>query len=104
MAFAHRLPLPMACTPIPSPDATSAFLVCSFAGAAAFAPGGVIVVEFVIDLTGDPSRPRLRRPDGASAETATLYVLNPGGSAWPLPPGPADPPDAPSPGVPGGGS
>jgi hypothetical protein len=85
-SYAHRHPLELAVSVLPSPDGSSAFLVGEFAGVAVMLPRG----EYVLTLTFNPSKAGLPplRPStfvGAGSELVTLRFLQPFGKTWPLP-------------------
>jgi len=85
-SYAHRQPLELAVTVLPSPDGSSAFLVGSFAGVAVRLPHG----EFTLTLQFDPNKAGLPplRPSvlvGPGSELVMLRFLQPLGKTWPQP-------------------
>src|SRR5262249_30851617 len=77
-SYAHRQPLELAVTVLPSPDGSSAFLVGSFAGVAVRLPRG----EFTLTLQFDPNKAGLPplRPSvlvGPGSELVMLRFLQP---------------------------
>lgn len=85
-AYAHRLPMDLTIDILPSPDATSAFLVGSFAGTTTLLPRG----EYELTLFFDPYRaglPKLRPGLGVGSvpEQAKMKFIQPFGLDWSLP-------------------
>jgi hypothetical protein len=83
--YAKRHALDLDLDVLPSPDATSAFLVGRLAGKPTRLPRG----EYRLTLSFDPAEPglvELRRPPAAgSTETVVHTFLQPHGTDWPLP-------------------
>ena len=84
--YAHRNSLDMEVTILPSPDASSAFLVGSFAGIPTRLPRG----EYELTLSFDPylsELPKLRPTYaiGATPEVVKMKFLQSFGLDWPLP-------------------
>lgn len=85
-SYAHRYPLELGVSVLPSPDGSSAFLVGDFAGWKIVLPRG----EFTLTLKFDPAKAGLPplRPStlvGPGSELVTLRFLQSLGKTWPLP-------------------
>ncbi len=83
--YAHRTPLDLEIKIIPSPDATSAFLIGEFKDVPIFLPRG----EYQLTLTFDPDTSQLNPLQASSAVTTVpeiiiLKFIQPRGSDWPL--------------------
>lgn len=84
--FESRHPLDLTVEVLPSPDASSAFLVGAMDGHRTILPRG----EYTLTLTFDmalPDLPRLRPAPaiGGTSEQVVLTFLQPSGQRWPLP-------------------
>lgn len=84
--YAHRQPLELGITTLPSPDGSSAFLIATFAGRSIVLPRG----EFTLTLKFDPAEAGLPplRPAvqlGTGSELVTLRFVQPLGKTWPQP-------------------
>jgi hypothetical protein len=84
--YAHRQPLALGITVLPSPDGTSGFLVATFTGRAIVLPRG----EYTLTLRFDPAQAGLPplRPSlqlGTGSELVTLRFVQPLGKTWPQP-------------------
>jgi hypothetical protein len=101
--YSFRRTLGLGVLVLPSPDASSAFVVGTFGGVPVRLPQGIYTLRLSFD-PGAPDRVALR-PDpevGALPETATAQFVQPAGLAWPRPPEPEVPvPVEPPTGVPG---
>jgi hypothetical protein len=80
-----RWALDLSLSILPSPDASSAFLVGRFRDLPICLPRGVYTLKLEFDL-GAPDLPRLRTAPQVGDETATLTFIQPFGQDWPLPP------------------
>ena len=84
--YARRCPMSLTVAVLPSPDASSAFLIGSFAGTPTCLPRG----EYDLRLSFDPNTPNLEklRPGasvGSVPEQVNLKFIQPFGLDWPLP-------------------
>jgi hypothetical protein len=84
--YAHRHPLELGITVLPSPDGSSAFLIATFTGPAIVLPRG----EYTLTLRFDPAKAGLPllRPSiqlGTGSELVTLRFVQPLGKPWPRP-------------------
>jgi hypothetical protein len=85
-ALAPRPPLELELLVLPSPDASSAFLVGSLGGRPIRLPRGVVELSLSFSLASGAGIPRLRRLDGRLSEDISLVLVLPTGLDWPRPP------------------
>jgi hypothetical protein len=76
----------LSATILPSPDASSAFIVTAFAGVATAIPRGVLELTLTFDPRTAGLWP-LAPPYGTSVERVRHRFVQPLGLVWPLPPG-----------------
>lgn len=84
--YANRHPLHLSVTLLPTPDASGALVVGSFAGTPTRLPRGVVDLTLTFDPAADGLvRLRPLPAVGATPEIVTLRFVQPSGASWPLP-------------------